>query len=334
MSDIKEFSQEYFDEHTTKENRLFNTFIDSKEPYKSIFQNNPWMIPPDIKRPLEWGDHYWDTTVARKHDYWKNFELPSPTKDIVQIRQDFKKWGYALIEDALSEIQCQNFLDRVLEQAAGEKLAGLDAQTPSGQYVHTLINKGEVFGKCIEQNPEAVQAGVLIENFLNETLYTNINLVEQFNPLIKVDMEFKNSIRFLLEMKKDRALSLSLDNNLLTESAGMDYSIGLGYRVKDLKFRNNIGGRQSISSGDLNIKADINYRDNITIIRNLDILDNKVTAGQSVWSFKLSADYALSKNFNAVFEVLEREKSNQTIKGDLIKSAFITSTMGVSYKIQ
>lgn len=170
MSDIKEFSQEYFDENTTKENRLFNTFIDSKEPYKSIFQNNPWMIPPDIKRPLEWGDHYWDTTVARKHDYWKKFELPSPTKDIVQIRQDFKKWGYALIEDALSEIQCQNFLNRVLEQAAGEKLAGLDAQTPSGQYVHTLINKGEVFGKCIEQNPEAVQAGVLIENFLNETL--------------------------------------------------------------------------------------------------------------------------------------------------------------------
>ena len=170
MSDIREFSQEYFDEHTTKENRLFNNFIDSMEPYKSIFQNNPWMIPPDIKRPLEWGDHYWDTTVARKHDYWKNFELPSPTKDIVQIREDFKKWGYALIEDALSETQCQNFLNRVLEQADGERLAGLDAQTPSGQYVHTLINKGDVFGKCIEQNPEAVQAGVLIENFLNETL--------------------------------------------------------------------------------------------------------------------------------------------------------------------
>ena len=31
------------------------------------------------------------------------------------------------------------------------------------------------------------------------------------------------------------------------------------------------------------------------------ILDNKVTAGQSVWSLKLSADYALSKSFNAVF---------------------------------
>ena len=40
------------------------------------------------------------------------------------------------------------------------------------------------------------------------------------------------------------------------------------------------------------------------------------------------------KNFNAVFEILEREKSNYTIKGDLIKNAYLTSTMGVSYKIK
>ena len=31
---------------------------------------------------------------------------------------------------------------------------------------------------------------------------------------------------------------------------------------------------------------------------------------------------------------LEKEKSNITIKGDLIKSTYITSTMGVSYKIK
>ena len=42
----------------------------------------------------------------------------------------------------------------------------------------------------------------------------------------------------------------------------------------------------------------------------------------------------LIKNFNAVFETLEKEKSNQTIKGDLIKNTFITSTMGVSYKLK
>ena len=45
-------------------------------------------------------------------------------------------------------------------------------------------------------------------------------------------------------------------------------------------------------------------------------------------------DEKLIKNYNAVLDVLEKEKSNNTIKGDLIKSIFITSTMGVSYKIK
>ncbi len=48
-------------------------------------------------------------------------------------------------------------------------------------------------------------------------------------------------------------------------------------------------------------------------------------------SFK---DELLLKNYNAVIEALEKEKANLTIKGDLIKQAFITSSMGVSYKLK
>ena len=49
---------------------------------------------------------------------------------------------------------------------------------------------------------------------------------------------------------------------------------------------------------------------------------------------KSFSDDKLIKNFNAILETLEKEKSNYTIKGDLIKSAYITSTMGVSYKLK
>jgi len=45
-------------------------------------------------------------------------------------------------------------------------------------------------------------------------------------------------------------------------------------------------------------------------------------------------DEKLIKNFNAIIETLEKEKSNNTVKGDLIKSSFITSSMGVSYKLK
>ena len=42
----------------------------------------------------------------------------------------------------------------------------------------------------------------------------------------------------------------------------------------------------------------------------------------------------LIKNFNAIIDTLEKEKSNNTVKGDLIRSVFVTSTMGVSYKLK
>ena len=42
----------------------------------------------------------------------------------------------------------------------------------------------------------------------------------------------------------------------------------------------------------------------------------------------------LIKNFNAIIDTLEKEKNDNTVKGDLIKSAFITSSMGVSYKLK
>ncbi len=45
-------------------------------------------------------------------------------------------------------------------------------------------------------------------------------------------------------------------------------------------------------------------------------------------------DDKLIKNYSAVIDALEKEKSNLTIKGDLVKYVFITSSMGVSYKLK
>lgn len=159
---------------------------------------------------------------------------------------------------------------------------------------HTL----NAFTTNLEYQPNATdQSG----NFMNEILYTNVNLVEQFNPLVKVDFELKNSLQLSAEVRKDRALSLSLDNNLLTETSGDEWIVGMGYRIKNVKFKTNIGGKSTSLKGDINIKGDLSVRDNITLIRNLDVLSDQVTAGQRLWSLKISADYALSRNFTALF---------------------------------
>tara|TARA_A100001011_G_scaffold115218_1_gene121794 strand:- start:597 stop:1286 length:690 start_codon:yes stop_codon:yes gene_type:complete len=45
-------------------------------------------------------------------------------------------------------------------------------------------------------------------------------------------------------------------------------------------------------------------------------------------------DDKLIKNYNAVVDALEKEKMNNIIKGDLIKNTFLTSSMGVSYRVK
>ena len=45
-------------------------------------------------------------------------------------------------------------------------------------------------------------------------------------------------------------------------------------------------------------------------------------------------DEKLVRNYNAIIDALEKEKANNTLKGDLVKQAFITSSMGVSYKVK
>ena len=45
-------------------------------------------------------------------------------------------------------------------------------------------------------------------------------------------------------------------------------------------------------------------------------------------------DDQLLKNFHAILDTLDKEKGNLTLKGDLIKNTYITSSMGVSYKVK
>jgi cell surface protein SprA len=139
-------------------------------------------------------------------------------------------------------------------------------------------------------------------NLYERTLVGNVNLVEQFNPLIRLDLETKSSFKFLAEMKKDRALSLSFDNNLLTEVKGIEYVIGTGYRFKDVIFSTKLADNPSgVIKSDINLKIDFSYRNNKTIVRYLDYNNNQLGGGQNIWSARLTADYSFSKNLTAIF---------------------------------
>jgi cell surface protein SprA len=150
-----------------------------------------------------------------------------------------------------------------------------------------------------DQNPTGLDTG---GNVNNKLIIGNVNLVEQFNPLVRVDFEMKNSFKFLAEMKKDRALSMSFDNNLLTEVQGHEYVIGLGYRIKDVVLNSQFADNaQGIIRSDINMKVDFSYRNNKTIVRYLDYDNNQLGGGQNIWSARLTADYSFSQNLTAIF---------------------------------
>jgi cell surface protein SprA len=152
-----------------------------------------------------------------------------------------------------------------------------------------------------DQNPGGQDNGGY-GNFYNSDIIANINLVEQFNPLIRFDFELKNSLKILAEVKKDRSMSMSFDNNLMTEVQGEEFIIGTGYRIKDVSFTSKLAGNPSgIVKSDINIKLDFSYRVNKTIVRYLDYDNNQIGGGQDIWTLRLTADYYFSRNLSAIF---------------------------------
>lgn len=139
-------------------------------------------------------------------------------------------------------------------------------------------------------------------NLIAQTLLGNINMIEQFNPLVRVDFELKNSFNIRAEMKKDRAMSLSFDNALLTEVQGLEYTFGTGYRIKDVIIRSRLADNpEGFFKSDLNILANFSFRDNKTIVRYLDFDNSQLGGGQNLWSLRFTADYNFTRNLSAIF---------------------------------
>ena len=111
-------------------------------------------------------------------------------------------------------------------------------------------------------------------------------------------MTWKNSLITKLEIKKNRTLSLSLSNNQLTEITGSEYVIGTGYRIKDVEFRFRSAGRGKKISSDLDLKLDLNIRNNKTVIRKIAEDIEQITMGQQTISIKFSTDYVVNQRLN------------------------------------
>jgi len=155
---------------------MYHAELSSQDPMQSVLANNPEIYFVAPKRSSDWGNWefrpgaYYDTTSGAKHPYWQDKDLPKASKDIVQLRKDMLQWGYCKVEDAVSAEQVALIRQRVLEQAEGERMAGIAQRTPSGQNINCCVNKGQCFEGLIELRPDVVQGGALMEQLITEAL--------------------------------------------------------------------------------------------------------------------------------------------------------------------
>ncbi|SDS34212.1 protein involved in gliding motility SprA [Polaribacter sp. KT25b] len=138
-------------------------------------------------------------------------------------------------------------------------------------------------------------------NYESKRLVAAATLVDEFSPLIKVDMKMKNSFSLRGEIKKDRTLTLNFNNSTLTDIAGTEYVFGFGYVFKDVKMNTRFTGKKTTLKGDINLRADVSLRDNLTQIRYVDEDNDQISGGQTLFSIKFTADYTLNSNLTASF---------------------------------
>ncbi len=141
----------------------------------------------------------------------------------------------------------------------------------------------------------------ITSNYEPELLISTATLIDEFSPLIKIDMKMKNSFSLRGEIRKDRTLTLNFNNSTLTDIRGIEFIFGLGYVIKDVKFITKFTGSKKTFKGDINFRVDMSLRDNLTLIRNIENTNSQISGGQRLFSIKFTADYRLSRSLTTSF---------------------------------
>jgi cell surface protein SprA len=125
----------------------------------------------------------------------------------------------------------------------------------------------------------------------------SVSISEQFSPLLNLEATFVNDFEARAEIKTSRNLALSFANNQIAEVLSRELIFGLGYRFTKMDLIIKTKKSQKTYSNDLNIRADLSFRSNNTILRKIVEENNQLTAGQTNITLKTTADYMLSDRF-------------------------------------
>lgn len=126
----------------------------------------------------------------------------------------------------------------------------------------------------------------------------SIIISEQLNPLIGIDMTFKNGITARADYKKTRTMAMNFTDYQMIENNSESWTLGVGYRIKGLKLPIKIKKEQVVLYNELNFKFDFSLRDNVIVNHKLDQGVSLPSSGSQTLTISPSIDYVINKQFN------------------------------------
>jgi cell surface protein SprA len=164
-------------------------------------------------------------------------------------------------------------------------------------------------------------------NFVPYFQVPSISINEQFSPLIDLEMQFVNQMQASISYSKGRQLALSLLDYQMSESRTSAFTVGLGYRKKNvnLPFGIRFGtpeGARNVSN-DMTFHIDFSLRDDATSNSYLDQIASQPIGGQKVIDIAPSIDYVINSRINVKFYFDQRR-----VEPKISSSPPITTTKG------
>ena len=188
-----------------------------------------------------------------------------------------------------------------------------------GNYTTNLSGQWDSEGNAVETD--------ISGNYISQKQILTMNILEQFAPLLGVDLTLANSMSFKLEIKKDRNVSLSLSNNQITEIKGSEMKFGTGYTWRKLSLPIKLAGKP-IEPSDLKMRLDVSIRDNKTITRKIVENQNLATAGQRAVTIQFSGDYNLTK------QLMLRVYFDRRVNTPFVSTSFPTANTNAGFALR
>jgi len=162
---------------------------------------------------------------------------------------------------------------------------------------NTFINAGDGLGFVRD---------VLTGNPIPSSMYdvSSVTLTEAFNPLIRFQGTMKNGLTLKSEIRKTRALNLSVSGGQIVEADQDQFTFGTSYKLSDFHPWGFLS--RSKAKNDMNLTGNLTYKNQHSLLRKIEGNYSQASSGNRTFVVELLGDYVISKSMSmTIFYDLE-----------------------------